>query len=223
MDARSLAFAARGRGRRHPRRRSDADADAGLPHHRAAAGVRPVRAVPHRGGLALRRARTGLVLEQHLPSASTPARISTRRSTGSPARTCRTTRSTRIPAREIHRAGLRDRLLGAGGRRRGFPADDRRRRGLGKAARPDSGPAAGCCCAPTGRRGATATTPTARRRRAHAGPERRGGALPGRGARRARLRHRDDRHRCRPGPSPQPALSGALSTCTARAATACSA
>ena len=37
-----------------------------FPDHRHAAGARPVRAVPHGRGLALRRARAGLVLEQHL-------------------------------------------------------------------------------------------------------------------------------------------------------------
>ena len=40
------------------------DAQSGFSGHRAAAGIRPVRAVPHRGNLALRRARPGLVLEQ---------------------------------------------------------------------------------------------------------------------------------------------------------------
>ena len=83
--------------------RPDADAVAGLSDHRAAAGARAMRAVPHGGGVALRRARAGLVLEQLQPAASTPARISTRRSTGSPARTCRTTRSTRSTLRNSSR------------------------------------------------------------------------------------------------------------------------
>ena len=56
---------ARGRQWRHPRDRPDADAVAGISDHRAAARIRAMRAVPDRGGVALRRARTGLVLEQH--------------------------------------------------------------------------------------------------------------------------------------------------------------
>ena len=56
----------------------------------AAAGVRPVLAVPHRGGLALRRARarpgTGIIS----PAANTRARISMRRFTGFPAAICPT-------------------------------------------------------------------------------------------------------------------------------------
>ena len=82
-------------GRRRPSRRSDANTVAGFPADRAAAGDGPEPAVPHRGNLALRRARAGLVLEQCSVSASIPARISTRRFTGFPAATCRTIRSTR--------------------------------------------------------------------------------------------------------------------------------
>ena len=105
-----------------------------------------------------------------------------------------------------------------------LPADGRRHRALRGGARPH----------PEGRLGADAHRlveapgprglPELRRDRpAHAGPEHRGGALPGRAARRARLRLRGDRHRCRPGLSPAPAVSRATTTCTGPAATACSA
>ena len=50
----------------------------------------------------------------------------------------------------------------------------------------------------------------ARRRRAHAGSRARRGEVVCRGTRRAWLRHRNDRHRFRPGPSLQSALSGAF-------------
>ena len=46
-----------------------------------------------------------------------------------------------------------------------------------------------------------------RDRPAHARAERRGGAVPGRAAQRARLRHRGDRHRRRPGLPPAAAVS----------------
>ena len=48
-----IAFAQAVIHRCDPRRRSDADAVAGLSHHRAAAGARPVRTVPDRRGVAL--------------------------------------------------------------------------------------------------------------------------------------------------------------------------
>ena len=46
-------------------------------------------------------------------SASTPARTSTRRSTGSPARICPTTRLRHDPGRQVRRPGLRDRRVSA--------------------------------------------------------------------------------------------------------------
>ena len=57
------------------------------------------------------------------PAASTPARISTRRSTGSPAATCRTTATDTIPPERFVGARLRHRLQQGGRARRRFPAD----------------------------------------------------------------------------------------------------
>ena len=67
-------------------------------------------------------------------------------------------------------------------------------------------PGSWVCCAPTGRNDRRATTPTCagrRIRRGRAGSD----EMAGRGARRARLRHGDDRHRPRPGLPFQPAAS----------------
>ena len=80
--------------RADPGHRPDADADAGVPADRAAAGVRPVLALPHRGGVASTTSAAPAGTGTTSPAASTPARTSTRRSTGSPAATCRTTRWT---------------------------------------------------------------------------------------------------------------------------------
>ena len=64
-------------------------------------------------------------------SASIPARISTRRTTGSPARTIRTAPPTPSGA-EPRRPGQCHRLQQGNRRRRGFPAHRRRREGLGE-------------------------------------------------------------------------------------------
>ena len=60
-----------------------------------------------------------------------------------------------------------------------------------------------------------------RYRSAHAGSRSRMRPLSGERARRARLRHRDDRHRCRPSGTPLAAVSRAITTCTAPANTGC--
>ena len=114
-----------------------------------------MRAVPHGGGLALRRARAGLVLEQHHRSASIPARISMRRSTGSPARILPNNAVDTIAGGEFHRAGRGDRYARRNrAANAGLRADRAVRRGVGSAARAHRSRAAGCCCAPIGRRGA---------------------------------------------------------------------
>src|SRR5205814_1054035 len=59
------SYSATGRQRRHPCHRPDADAVAGIPDHCAATRVGAMRVVPNGGGVAVRRTRTGLVLEQH--------------------------------------------------------------------------------------------------------------------------------------------------------------
>jgi hypothetical protein len=109
----------------HPRRRPHADAVARVPADRAAAGDGPVLAVPHRGGLALRRARPGLVLEQlllrrahrHPLRRADPLDLGPR-----PAEQ----RGRHDPARALHRPGLRDRLLEEAAPTR-LPADRRLR------------------------------------------------------------------------------------------------
>ena len=99
MLPRSSALAALAQ-RPHPRRRPDADADARVSADRAAARDGPVLAVSHRGGVALRRARAGLVLEQLLLRRA--HRHAFRRADPLDLRhaTCRTTRST--PFRSQH-------------------------------------------------------------------------------------------------------------------------
>ena len=89
--------------------------------------------------------------------ASTPAPTSTRRSTGSPARTATTSRQ--VPARPADRAGRRARLLRAGGRGPRLPARDRARQGVGGASTGRCPTAAGCSTAPAG-----TPAPTTRRR-----------------------------------------------------------
>ena len=105
--------------RPHPAGGPDRDADAGIPHHRAAAGIRPGLAVPHRGDLALRRARPGLVLEQLLLLRA--HRHALRRAGALDHR--------QGPARQhgrhdsgggLHRQRLRDRLFGRGARQPDF-------------------------------------------------------------------------------------------------------
>ena len=94
---RSLLAAARRRARQpaHPRRRPDADADARVPADRAAARDGPVLAVPDRGGLGLRRARPGLVLEQLLLRRAHRHALRRADPLDLGHATCRTTRSTR--------------------------------------------------------------------------------------------------------------------------------
>ena len=72
----------RHRRRGNSRRRSDRAAGARDADHPAAAAVRALQAVLSGRDFALRRARSGLVLEQHRRAASTPARTSMHRSTG---------------------------------------------------------------------------------------------------------------------------------------------
>ena len=79
------ALAARDRRRRGAGRRPDPDARAVDPGDPAAAALRAVAPVLARGDLALRRARARPGTGTTSAAASTPARISTRRCTGSPA------------------------------------------------------------------------------------------------------------------------------------------
>ena len=109
-----LAGLVAGAGQRpHPRRRPDADADARVPADRAAARDGPVLAVPHRGDLALRRARPGLVLEQLLLRRA--HRHALRRADPLDLRPRPAEQLGRHdPGAALRRAGLRDRLLRAG-------------------------------------------------------------------------------------------------------------
>ena len=118
------------------RRRPVADAVAALSADRAAAGIRSMRAVPDRGNFALRRARSRLVLEQHLASASTPARISMRRCTGSPAAICRTTAPTRFRPRGSSRRPAWWIARAKSARDADFLLTVDHLRGMGSAARP---------------------------------------------------------------------------------------
>ena len=115
-----------------------------------------------------------------------------------------------IDVAQVHRAGLRDRLLEGMRRQSGFRADHPVRRAVGGAPRQDRAGKLGAAAHRLVEADLSGLRRTARRRRAHAGARARRGEVVRRGARRARLRHRDDRHRFRPGPSFQSALSGAF-------------
>ena len=155
MARRSAVFARRGRRRRHPRDRPHADAVAGIPDHRAAAGIRAMRAVPDRGSVALRRARSGLVLEQHQSrrahrhtfrrADSLDLRQGFAEQRGGYDRCCK-----------IYRAGGCDRLLEGMRRQPGFRAHnsvcEQWEARYGKI-EPGTGP----CCAPTGQSGTMRT------------------------------------------------------------------
>ena len=86
---------------RDPRGRSEPAARRRHRHHSTAAGVRKIVAVPPGGDLAATTAAARPGIGTTSPAASTPARISTRRSTGSPARIIRATPPTRIPAEKF--------------------------------------------------------------------------------------------------------------------------
>ena len=115
--------------------------------------------------LALRRARAGAGTGTSCTWASTPARTSTRRCTGSPARICRTTPATRFPPRRFVGPACVDRRDGGCRGESRFSADAGARRGLGGRARPD----------PRRRLGAAAhrLEPRARRARRSSTPRRR--------------------------------------------------
>ena len=192
--------------RENPRGRSHADPLARIPQHLAAAGDGPGLAVPHRGGVALRRARPGLVLEQLLLRRAHRHALRRAGALGlgqGPAEQ----RHRHHPARALHRPGVRHRLLQGSGAGPRFPADQKIHRRLGKQARSHRAAVLGADAHRLVEAPRPGRIPELRRGRpAHARARRRGGEVPGRRARRARLRHRIDRHRRRPGVPPAPAL-----------------
>ena len=127
----------------HPRRRPDADAEPRVPADRAAARDGPVLAVPDRGGLGLRRARAGLVLEQLLVRRA--HRHALRRADPLDlGQGPRQQLGRHDPGRALRRAGVRDRLQRAGEGRRRLPDDRRRHRALRVGARPHRRRRRGC-------------------------------------------------------------------------------
>ena len=111
---------------------------------------------------------------------------------------------------EVHRAGLRDRLLEGMRGQPGFRADGPICRAVGGASRQDRGGKLGAAAHRLVEEDLSGLRGTARRWRAHAGSRARRSEMVRRGARCAWLRHRNHRHRFRPGPSLQSAVSGAF-------------
>src|SRR6185369_2361440 len=191
----------------HPRRRPHADAVTRVPADRAAAGNGPVLAVPHRGGVSLRRARARLVLEQFFLRRAHrhPLRRADPLDLGPRPAGQRCGHDSRAALRG---AGLRDRLHGAGQGQPRLPADRCGHRAVRGGARPHPARRLGADAHRLVQAARSPGLPELRRDRpAHAGTERRGGAIPDRAARRAGLRLGGHRHRRRPGLPPAPALS----------------
>ncbi len=134
----------------HSGDRPDPDTVAGISDHRAAAGTRPVRAVPHGGGVALRRARPRLVLEQHLCGEHTgthfDAPIHWISGKDLPNNAVDT-----IDAAKFIAPACGDRLLEGMRRQSRLRIDDRHSSSNGRRATAGSRRETGCCCAPTGR------------------------------------------------------------------------
>ena len=185
----------------HPRRRSHADADAGISDDRAAARIRPRarRCASRRSRATTRAVPPGIGTTS--PSASTRARISTRRSTGSPGAICRTTRPTASRLENFVASACVVDCSREAAADADYLLSVAKLRAFEERAWPHPAALLGADAHRlVEKQQRSGGLPELRRDRpAHAGARCRGRALPGRGARRHRLRHRDDRHGCRAG------------------------